>query len=60
MDTLTTADAAIPEGGRALICTASTACPTTILGVDEAEAERMMLLHTVQHRTHQTKETRNA
>lgn len=50
--TVTTAALPIPHPGFPLSCTAATACPVTVVGVDHAEAERMMLLHAQLHRVH--------
>lgn len=52
LNTVTTATLPIPHPGHTLSCTASTACPVTVVGVDENEAVRMMLLHTGLHRIH--------
>jgi hypothetical protein len=51
MDTVTTATARIPHPGHPISCTASTACPVTVLGVDHREAALLLADHVwVQHR----------
>jgi len=57
MDTFTTATAHIPHPGHPISCTASTACPVTVLGADHREAALLLADHVWDaHRT--AKETR--
>lgn len=52
MSQFTTETQTPPREGVQRICTASTACPTVILGVDQTRAERLLAEH--EHRDHGT------
>jgi hypothetical protein len=49
MDQFTTATADIPADGTVLTCWASTACPHVVLGVDDAQAKRLLADHLNAH-----------
>lgn len=57
MNTATTATLPVPTPGVPLTCTASTACPVTVVGVDDREALLLLADH-VRADHHTRKETR--